>query len=101
MDTTFDYSEADEQSTPPSSVSEHSSPQSDKEQSQVTRILSLFQQIYSGRCRADLDLWNRFQLQRGEFEEIQRKLQKNESLLGFVLNQIRCVCTHLILMRII
>ncbi|CAI6336750.1 unnamed protein product [Periconia digitata] len=79
--------------TPPSSVSEEHqlpSPPSTggKLSCQAKAVLAQFKQRYAGES-ADEDPWKEYQLDAGDYDEIERRLQLDENLLAFVENKIR------------
>ncbi|KAH0558348.1 hypothetical protein GP486_004996 [Trichoglossum hirsutum] len=60
----------------------------DKVFTQAPRVIALFRLIKSGR-HVGLHPWTEFQLARGEYSEIERRLEQDECLWGFVKDKIR------------
>ena len=58
---------------------------------QAPRVIALFKDIEAGR-HAGRQPWTEFQLAPGEYDEIERRLEREESLFGFVKDKIRFVC---------
>lgn len=64
-------------------------PLTDKKHSAVAlRVIELFRQIGAG-FPPDLGPWIEFQLEQGQYDEIERTLQEDEDLWGFVQDKIR------------
>ena len=81
--------------TPPSSFTSHPltpPPTDEKPFAQVHPVIALFKEIRGGR-HIKLDPWTEFQLLVGEYDEIARWLRQDESLLGYVQDKIRWVCS--------
>ncbi|KAI9770858.1 MAG: hypothetical protein M1839_003021 [Geoglossum umbratile] len=77
--------------TPPSSFVDPplTPPPTDKKVfTQVPRVLALFREIQAGRP-IERHPWTVFQLTLGEYDEIERQLEREESLWGFVKDKIR------------
>lgn len=79
--------------TPPSSFAFHPltpPPTDEKPFTQVHRVIALFEEVRAGK---DLkrDAWTEFQLSAGEYDEIKRRLRRDEDLSGYVNDKIRCV----------
>jgi hypothetical protein len=70
--------------TPPSS--------DEKRFSRVHQVLTLFKEIRAGK-HTKRDPWTEFQLAEGDYDEIERRLQQDEALSGFVKDKIRWVCS--------
>jgi hypothetical protein len=82
--------------TPPSSFVDTPltpPPTDEKAFIQAPRIIALFKDIQAGRHTKEQP-WAEFQLAGGEYDEIERQLERDESLSGFVKNKIRCVCSR-------
>lgn len=82
-----------QQTTPPSSfVNPPLTPPPTEEKAfvQAARVLQLFQDRKAGRPIRQ-DPWTRFQLVPGEYDEIQRQIERDESLHGYTKDKIRCV----------
>lgn len=78
------------QGTPPSSFVDTSlTPSPTDKFTQVHQVLALFATIQGGRQRREKP-WNEFQLIPGEYEEIERQLEQDETLWGYVKDKIRC-----------
>ncbi|PVH97609.1 hypothetical protein DM02DRAFT_567701 [Periconia macrospinosa] len=84
MSTTHKSVDSDEEITPPSSVTTTLTPPPSDEKKflQVQCVISLFKRIYDGHY--ELGPWTEFQLAQGDFDEIQRRLRKDEDLAAFV-----------------
>src|SRR4051794_6688132 len=54
------------------------------------RVIALFEDIQAAR-QTKQHAWAEFQLGRGEYDEIERRLRQDESLFGYVKNKIPCV----------
>jgi len=65
-------------------------PTSKKAFTQASRIIALFKDIQAGR-HVKQQPWTEFQLARGEYDEIERRLRQDESLFGFVKDKTRYV----------
>jgi hypothetical protein len=79
--------------TPPLSFAETplTPPQTDEKAfTQATRIIALFNDIKAGR-HIRQQPWTEFQLKRGEYDEIEHRLSRDESLYGYVKDKIRYV----------
>ncbi|KAK4996010.1 hypothetical protein LTR66_004285 [Elasticomyces elasticus] len=77
--------------TPPSSfVNPPLTPPPTKEKAfvQVARVLQLFRDRKAGRPTRR-DPWTRFQLASGEYDDIQRQIERDESLHGYIEDKIR------------
>lgn len=79
--------------TPPSSVIKLplTRPLTDKKPfAEVTRVIALFRDRRAGR---DIKQgpWIEFQLAQGEYDEIERRLEQDEALWGYVKDKIRWV----------
>ena len=57
---------------------------------QAPQVIALFKEIQAGR-HIDRDPWTCFQLVRGEYDEIERRIRQDDDLFGFVKDKIRCV----------
>jgi hypothetical protein len=81
----------DQNITPPTSFS-HSPltpPSTDKKQfAQAHRVLSLFREREAGSA-IEVGPWTEFWLVKGEYDEIERLLQKDEDLWGYVKDKVR------------
>jgi len=67
-------------------------PPTDKKQfAQAHRVIALFREIRAGR-HIKRHPWTEFQLAEGEYDEIERQLERDEVLSGYVKDKIRCVC---------
>ena len=79
--------------TPPSSfvgVPLTPPPTDEKAFTQAPRVIALLRDIQAGR-HVNQNPWTSFQLARGEYDEIERRLRQDESLFGYVKDKIRCV----------
>jgi hypothetical protein len=79
--------------TPPSSFVDAPltpPPTDEKAFTQAPRVIALFKDIQAGR-HIKQHPWTEFQLARGEYDEIECRLRRDESLLGYVKDKIRCV----------
>ena len=79
--------------TPPSSFVDAPltpPPTDEKAFTQAPRVIALFKDIQAGR-HIKQHPWTEFQLAREEYDEIERRLRRDESLLGYVKDKIRCV----------
>jgi hypothetical protein len=66
-------------------------PQTDEKPfAQVHRVIALFKEIRAGK-HIKRDPWTEFQLSKGEYDEIQRQLGRDEDLSGYVKDKIRWV----------
>ncbi|KAI9861212.1 MAG: hypothetical protein M1813_005385 [Trichoglossum hirsutum] len=63
-------------------------PTDEKAFPQVPRVLALFKEIEAGR-HVGRHPWTEFQLTLGEYDEIERRLEREESLWGYVRDKIR------------
>jgi hypothetical protein len=54
-------------------------------------VIALFRDIRAGR-HTKQGPWIEFQLAAGEYDEIERQLERDEVLSGYVKDKIRCVC---------
>lgn len=82
-----------QQTTPPSSFVKPPltpPPTDEKVFIQVSRVLQLFRDRKAGRP-IRRDPWTRFQLVPGEYDEIQRQIERDEPLHGYIKDKIRCV----------
>jgi hypothetical protein len=83
----------DQNITPPSSflsAPPTPPPTDEKAFPQTTRVLSLFKDIEVGK-QIKVQPWIEFQLAPGEYDEIERRLKRDESLFGYVEDKIRYV----------
>ncbi|CAI6342366.1 unnamed protein product [Periconia digitata] len=80
QDTTPPTSFAEQPLTPP--------PTDEKQFAHAHRVISLFREIRAGR-HIERGPWTEFWLVKGEYDEIQRLLQKDEDLWGYVKDKIR------------
>lgn len=81
----------DQKTTPPPSFTERPltpPPTDEKQFPQIPRVLALFKQIQTGRSTRR-DPWTEFQLAEGEYDELERRLQQDESLWGYAKDKIR------------
>ena len=79
--------------TPPSSFVDAplTPPPTDKKAfTQAPQVIALFKDIQVGRHIKQYP-WTEFQLARGEYDEAERRLKQDESLLGYVKDKIRYV----------
>ncbi|KAF2007251.1 hypothetical protein P154DRAFT_614661 [Amniculicola lignicola CBS 123094] len=77
--------------TPPSSFIDTPltpPPTDEKAPTQATRVIALFKDIQAGRHIKEHP-WTEFQLAKGEYDEIERQLRRDESLFGYVKDKIR------------
>ncbi|KAF2802115.1 uncharacterized protein BDZ99DRAFT_492279 [Mytilinidion resinicola] len=77
--------------TPPSSLIDAPltpPPTNEKAFTQVPRVIALFKDIQAGR-HTKQHPWIEFQLARGEYDEIERQLRRDEPLFGYVKDKIR------------
>ena len=63
-------------------------PTDEKPYTQAARVIALFNEIKAGSYIRETP-WLVFQLQRGEFDEIEHLLEQDQSLWGFVQDKIR------------
>jgi hypothetical protein len=63
-------------------------PTDEKQSPQVSRVLALFKQRQTGRHNRR-DPWIELQLAEGEYDEVERQLQQDESLWEYVKDKIR------------
>lgn len=83
----------DSHTTPPSSFATRPltpPPTDEKPFAQAPRVIALFKEIRAGR-HVKREPWTEFQLSAGEYDEIERQLERDEDLLGYVKDKIRCV----------
>lgn len=75
--------------TPPASNKEKSSPRATFRQ--ANRVVALFKNIKSGQLQVESQPWKKFQLQPGEYDEIERLVlaDTDTSLWGFIEDKIR------------
>lgn len=81
----------DQKITPPPGFTERlltPPPTDEKQFPQVPRVLALFKQIQTGRSTRR-GPWTEFQLAEGEYDEVERRLQQDESLWGYAKDKIR------------
>ncbi|KAF2473708.1 uncharacterized protein BDR25DRAFT_311908 [Lindgomyces ingoldianus] len=77
--------------TPPSSFAAHPltpPPTDEKLFAHAPRVIALFKEIRAGR-HAKREPWTEFQLSAGEYDEIERQLEQDEDLSGYVKDKIR------------
>jgi hypothetical protein len=77
--------------TPPSNFAEPSlapPPTDEKPLAQAPRVITLFHEIRAGK-HSNQDPWTEFSLVPGEYDTLQRLLEQDEELLGFVKDRIR------------
>src|ERR1700744_6028767 len=55
----------------------------------VAEILKLFKGLQTGEL-IERQLWTEFQLVRGEYDEIQRRIRRDETLHGYAEDKLRC-----------
>jgi hypothetical protein len=82
--------------TPPSSFVDAPltpPPTDEKAFTQAPRLIALFKDIQAGR-HIKQHPWTEFQLAREEYDEIERRLRRDESLLGYVKDKIRFVSSR-------
>jgi hypothetical protein len=65
-------------------------PTDEKAFTQAPRVIALFKDIQAGK-HIKQHPWTEFQLAQEEYDEIERRLRRDESLLGYVKDKIRCV----------
>lgn len=65
-------------------------PTGEKAFTRAPRVIALFKDIESGR-HVNEHSWTEFQLAKGEYDEIECQIKRDEPLLGFVRDKIRCV----------
>jgi len=66
-------------------------PTDEKTFTQAPRVIALFKDIQAGRSTKQ-NPWTEFQLARGEYDEIELRLKRDELLSGYVKDKIRCMC---------
>ena len=79
--------------TPPSSFANHPltpPPTDEKQFAQVHRVIALFEEIRAGK-HIKRHPWTEFRLVEGDYNEIERQLEQDEVLSGYVKDKIRCV----------
>ena len=70
-----------------------SPPPTDKKAfTQASRIIALFKDIEAGRHVKEHP-WTEFQLLQGEYDDIERQLRRDEALLRYTKDKIRCVAS--------
>jgi hypothetical protein len=78
--------------TPPSSFADHPltppPPTDEKRFTQVQPVLALFKAIQNGQ-HARQGSWREFQLEEGEYEEIELRLKEDNELFGYTKDKIR------------
>ncbi|KAF2004129.1 hypothetical protein P154DRAFT_519687 [Amniculicola lignicola CBS 123094] len=77
--------------TPPSNSADHPltpPPTDEKPFSQAQRVITLFKAIQAGR-HTKQDPWTEFQLAPGDYDEIERRLGRDEALSGYVKDKIQ------------
>ncbi|KAL5406973.1 hypothetical protein PMIN04_011852 [Paraphaeosphaeria minitans] len=77
--------------TPPSSFANHPltpPPTDEKQFAQVHRVIALFEEIRTGK-HIKRHPWTEFQLAEGDYDEIERQLERDEVLSGYVKDKIR------------
>ncbi len=57
---------------------------------QIPQIIAIFEEREAGKI-FNTNEWIEFQLVQGEYEELQRRLERNEELFGYVQDKIRSV----------
>ncbi|KAF2191675.1 hypothetical protein K469DRAFT_804342, partial [Zopfia rhizophila CBS 207.26] len=79
---------------PPSSFVAPLTPPSTDERTltQAPRVIALFKDIEAGKHIKQI-LWTSFQFSQGEYDEIERRLRRDESLFGHVNDKIRHVAS--------
>jgi hypothetical protein len=91
MSSTRNPREPTQKITPPSSFAEPPltpPPTDEKPFAQAPRVIALFHDIRAGK-HSNRDPWKEFSLVPGEYDKLQRLLEQDEELLGFVKNKIR------------
>lgn len=63
----------------------------EKHFAQAPRVIAFFREIKAGTYTTERS-WIELQLVPGEYEEIERQLERDEDLWGVVQDKIRCVC---------
>jgi hypothetical protein len=63
-------------------------PTEEKTFTQAARVIALFKDIKAGK-HVKRQPWTEFQLARGEYDEIEHQLSRDETLYGFVKDKIR------------
>lgn len=82
--------------TPPSSFvyAPPTPPRTDEKAfTQAPRVIALFKDIEAGRLIKHPS-WTVFQLARGEYDEIERRIAQDKVLCGYVKDKIRCVTSN-------
>jgi hypothetical protein len=70
-------------------------PQTDEKTfTQAPQVVALFKDIKAGR-HIKQHPWTEFQLASGEYDEIERRIRREESLFGYVKDKIRCVSSRI------
>jgi hypothetical protein len=77
--------------TPSSVANQHLTPPptDEKQFAQVYRVIALFEEIRTGR-HIDQQPWTEFWLAEGDYDEVERHLELDEELWGYVKDKIRC-----------
>ncbi|KAF1346434.1 hypothetical protein EJ07DRAFT_185554 [Lizonia empirigonia] len=91
MSSTRKLREPKQKITPPSSFAEPPltpPPTDEKPFAQAPRVIALFHEIRAGK-HSNRDPWTEFSLVPGEYDKLQRLLEREEELLGFVEDKIR------------
>lgn len=60
---------------------------------QAPRVIALFEAIETGRLVAQSP-WTAFQLRQGEYDEVERRIARDEGLFGYVKDKIRYVVSN-------
>jgi hypothetical protein len=91
MSTSRTLPSGNKQITPPSSVvhAPLTPPLTDKKPAtKVQRILALFNDIKAGRSTHSYP-WEEFQLEPGEYDQLEREIRRDKSLLGYIEDKLR------------
>ena len=70
-------------------------PTNEKAFTHAPRIIALFEDIQAGR-HIKQHTWAEFQLGRGEYDEIERRLRRDVSLFGYIKDKIRYITSPII-----
>ena len=94
MSASQDFAEGQQHITPPASFVDPPltpQPTGEKAFNQAARVLQLFRDHKAGRP-TNGDPWTCFRLLPGEYHEIQRRVDRDEVLRGYLDHKIRYVC---------
>ncbi len=96
MSTSQTFLKGPQHITPPSNFADAPlapPPTDEKAFTQAPRVIALFKDIQAGR-HINQAPWAHFQLARGEYDEIEREVERDESLFGYINDKIRFVSSR-------